>query len=339
MVGVTSVSPSTTEICAGTSEGFTASPVGGSSFPNGEPTWSVTPSSAGTFSPGSGPTTTFTAASTFGGAATITANCGGSSSSATLNSVLVSSLTPNKGCVGFAYNVTISGAGFTQPVTVEVDDPAVSVSNVQYVNDHTVTATFTIGVVQLGGVRDVSVNGCTGSGTFKVQVPSKIGEAAAPSVAGDGTRGLFKYQVQDQDGEPIAQAGMPVFESFAGTATVYDLASCDAGYNCTTVLQGPGSFGQPAFNHLTDSDGTGQFPDPVGSQPGPLKSLRNQFTVDIVYKITNVNHVYEVRLGSPVTRFSLLPVWVQQICQTAIKQGQGNQVLVGNCGVSHAPSP
>jgi hypothetical protein len=84
VVAVTNIFPMSTNLCAGDSATFTASahPLG-ASFPPGQPTWTLSPTNAGTLMPTNGVTTTFTASTNFNDVAVITAHCGTSMNSAT----------------------------------------------------------------------------------------------------------------------------------------------------------------------------------------------------------------------------------------------------------------
>jgi hypothetical protein len=75
-------------ICAGGSATFSATPAGNSTFPSGQPTWTVQPTSAGTLSANSGTMTTFTPNADFFDTATITASCGTSSARSGITTVI-----------------------------------------------------------------------------------------------------------------------------------------------------------------------------------------------------------------------------------------------------------
>lgn len=245
---------------------------------------------------------------------------------------------PPKGCVGFAHSVTISGKGFTSPVSVEVSGGGVTVSDETFVDDETITATFIIDVAAQGGKRDVTVNGCVGKELFKVQRPEQIAETAK-GVANDGTSGSFSYQVQDQDGEAIAQAGMTAMESFAGTATIFKKANCDAQWNCGDPLGPPVAFQQADPQVIVNTDAAGKFTDtPVGRPPADLVNDRAAAGFDVVVK-TQMTKLYYTRItqGSSTILFPLKPEWLQSICQTAVDDN--GTINTGNCGVDESPLP
>ena len=76
---------------------------------------------------------------------------------------MLSSLTPNRARRGATVAVTIKGANFTTPATVNVLGAGISVSNLVVVNPATVTATFRVGGTAARGSRNVTV--ATAAGT------------------------------------------------------------------------------------------------------------------------------------------------------------------------------
>ncbi len=225
---------------------------------------------------------------------------------ATMSAPTVTAVSPDKGCVGFAYNVTITGTNFSAPVTVTVSNVKVAVSNATFGNDTTVTATFTIDPLAAGGKMDVTVNGATGKNLFKVQVPSDI--KATPPVNGSGNilpnddndgTARFTFQVLDQSSIPIAQQGIAAWESLTALAKFYRFNG--------TALPPPSQYGGPGIvNSGSVTDANGGFVDPfVGLNAQAMFAEAVAHNVMELRSVSTNNHEYYARVPNSNHNFTL----------------------------------
>ena len=84
----------------------------------------------------------------------------------------LSSLTPNRGRRGVTATVTVKGANFTTPATVNVQGSGIIVSNVLVVDPDTVTANFRVSGTAARGSRNITVTTAAGTSNalpFSVQ--------------------------------------------------------------------------------------------------------------------------------------------------------------------------
>ena len=96
----------------------------------------------------------------------------------------LSSLTPNRARRGATATVTLKGANFTTPATVNVQGGGIAMSNVVVVNSTTVTATFRVSGTAAGGSRNVTVTTNTGTSNalpFSVQQAGGARSRSAPA--------------------------------------------------------------------------------------------------------------------------------------------------------------
>jgi hypothetical protein len=101
---------------------------------------------------------------------------------------MLSSLTPNRARRGATVAVTIKGANFTTPATVNVQGSGISVSNVLVVNSTTVTATFRVSGTAAAGSRNVTVTTNTGTSNALPFTVQQAAGARDPNRSPEGFR-------------------------------------------------------------------------------------------------------------------------------------------------------
>ncbi|MGA2139349.1 MAG: hypothetical protein ABSH14_10850 [Verrucomicrobiia bacterium] len=133
VVGVSSVAADADVVCAGGSVTLTAYPYPDVDWPDGTPTWTVNPSSAGSMAAGAGGTAIFTAASSFSGSVTITAHCGTSEQDYTLTDSemsIGSTLYYPVVDVSDDTSLKLTASGGTAPYTWTTSDPSIATAPV-----------------------------------------------------------------------------------------------------------------------------------------------------------------------------------------------------------------
>jgi hypothetical protein len=155
----------------------------------------------------------------------------------------LTSITPNAGLAGSpAFAVTLSGSGLTGTTAVTTNAPNITVSNVQVVNDSTVTALFTVTGPTAAGARNVSTTNSGGATsnnvTFTVNrlalstisVPSGVRGTVVPvTLTGTNLTGSTTVNA----GAGITVSGVSV--NAAGTAVTATLTIASG----TTAALGP----------------------------------------------------------------------------------------------------
>jgi hypothetical protein len=125
------------------------------------------------------------------------------------NPPTLASVTPNNGDPGASVNVTLAGTNFTTSSSVNVSGGDISVTNLNVVNNSSITATLNIGAAAAGGARNVSVTtgaGTSGNATFTVNgtglsvtttsLPSgTVGVAYSSSVSATGGTAPYTWAV------------------------------------------------------------------------------------------------------------------------------------------------
>lgn len=217
----------------------------------------------------------------------------------------ITSISPNRAGVGSTTDVTITGSGFKQGVTI-LEVQGIAIYDVQFVSSTKITAKFQILANAPGGNRSIQVNVqqiISAGKDFFVQIPTSLSvELVTVLTSGNdentsgcrilrfGDRGItisIKYQVKDQNGNPITNAQMVAQEKV--TNAVYN-----------GVSQGDP---RPQFGDITPSriistrsitDENGQFVDAPFGACG-LDPFTYTFTQDIRILIDGTETAYNVR--------------------------------------------
>ena len=198
VVGVSSVSADDDVVCAGGSVALTANPYPAvDDWPEGSPTWTIDPGSAGSLDSSSGPTVTFTPATGFSGTVTITAHCGTSEQDYTLTVVHITTQTiattppdQTRRTVGVAEQVTCTVVPNGESVTWSVSGQGTISSSSGG------STTFTAG--DQGGNATVTATTSGGSScsvTFKVIIPSGLIEENTGSITCQTSPLVVSYTV------------------------------------------------------------------------------------------------------------------------------------------------